>query len=135
EAEKEMGDVVTISPLIVTQGDPAIDIFLKAAKEEKGHSWRKAVEILESKLSSRLGEDLLMIAALEEEEPLIYESNVLVVVRERREDIIDEVIRAKREAEKEMGDVVTISPLIVTQGDPAIDIFLKATSLVKKFEH
>ncbi|MGC9104433.1 MAG: hypothetical protein ACP5JF_06555 [Candidatus Methanodesulfokora sp.] len=97
--------------------------------------WERSILILAEKLSSRLGGNLLMIAALEEEEPLLYESNVLVVVRERREEIIDEVIRAKREAEKELGEVVTISPLIVTQGDPAIDIFLKASSFVKKFEH
>ncbi len=96
--------------------------------------WRRSALLFAEKLSSRLGDRLVLVAALEDEEPLVYESNILVVVKDRNEEVVSEVLRAKREVEKELGERVTISPLITTPDDPAIEAFLEEASLVKRFE-
>ncbi len=96
--------------------------------------WGRSVLLFAERLSSRLDDNLIMVAALEEEEPLLYESNVLVVVKERKEDVVAEVLKAKREVEIEFGERVTISPLITTPEDPAIEAFLDEANLVRRFE-
>ncbi len=96
--------------------------------------WGRSVLLFAEKLSSRLGDRLVMVAALDEEEPLLYESNVLVVVRERDEGVVSEVLRVKREVERELGERVTISPLITTPDDPAVEAFLEEAGSVRRFE-
>ncbi len=96
--------------------------------------WGRSVLIFAEKLSSKLGDRLVMVAALDEEEPLLYESNVLVVVRERDEGVVSEVLRAKREVEREFGERVSISPLITTPDDPIVEAFMEEAGQVRRFE-
>ncbi len=57
------------------------------------------------------------LVALQLEEPLVYDSNVLIILRERSLDDVKEVLNVKREVERELKEGVTISPLITTSED------------------
>ena len=86
--------------------------------------WGRAFYRLVSLLLKLLDKDLLMVAALSSEEPLLYEGNVLIVVRERRPELIARILELKREVEREFSDRITISPIIATPEDTIVERFM-----------
>jgi hypothetical protein len=85
--------------------------------------WGEAVSKLAKLLIDDLKGNLIGIVALSVEEPLVYDSNVLVVLRERRVEDVFKILRLKREVEREYGDEVVISPFITVEGDELIEKF------------
>ncbi|GEM_PF-6452630 len=73
-----------------------------------------------------------MSAALDEEEPLFYESDVLVVMREGMSAWSRRCW--KREVERKSSEKNTISPLITTPDDPAVEAFIEKAGLGRGFE-
>jgi len=64
--------------------------------------WGEAVSKLAKLLIDELKGNLIGIVALSEE-PLVYDSNVLVVLRERRVEDVFKILRLKRELKGSMG--------------------------------
>jgi len=93
--------------------------------------WGEAVSKLAKLLIDELKGNLIGIVALSVEEPLVYDSNVLVVLRERRVEDVFKILRLKREVEREYGDEVVISPFITVEGDELIEKFLMHAGIVK----
>ena len=87
---------------------PAYVVDLKADMR-----WIKLVEKLKTKLLKRFNGEVLKIVALYSPEDRLYDSNVLVVVREDSAEVVEGVIKAALEAEEEMGLEGVISPLVV----------------------
>jgi hypothetical protein len=65
--------------------------------------WGEAVSKLAKLLIDELKGNLIGIVALSVEEPLVYDSNVLVVLRERRVEDVFKILRLKRELKGSMG--------------------------------
>jgi len=66
----------------------------------KGERWSYAVTVFLHALMEKFGEGLSAFIALREQEQVVYDSNVLVVLRDLSLESIREVIRIKREVEK-----------------------------------
>lgn len=65
-----------------------------------------------------------MIDLNEEEE--VYESNVLVIVRNKDPETMKEILRIKREVEREYEEKIIISPFIVKEDEASmINAFLE----------
>lgn len=75
--------------------------------------WAKLVNLFAQLLYSQLGELLVSVIALPREEDLLYESNVLVVVKEE-EGVDEKIVKAKWEAEDEVGGDLSISYITCT---------------------
>jgi predicted secreted protein len=82
--------------------------------------WGKAVVRFLNLLRDSLHDSLLMVISTSAEYPLIYDSNVLVVVEDDCIDVVKRVLRVKREVEREFNDEVSINPLIATRREERI---------------
>jgi len=79
-------------------------------------SWLNLVKRFEEILRERMGDNLVRIVARSSPDDLVYESNVLVVVRKADMNTIREVSRAAIDAMEATG-VEGISPMTVEEGD------------------
>ena len=79
-------------------------------------SWLKLVRRFERILRDKLGDNLVRIIARSSPEDLVYESNVLVVVRRADLKALREVSRAALEAMERTG-LEGISPMTVEEGE------------------
>jgi len=60
------------------------------------------------------------------EEEEVYESNVLVIVRNKDPETMKEILRIKREVEREYEEKIIISPFIVKEDEASmINAFLE----------
>ncbi|MBS7251426.1 MAG: hypothetical protein KIH08_12695 [Candidatus Freyarchaeota archaeon] len=84
--------------------------------------WARLVNLFAQLLYSQLGERLISVIALPREEDLLYESNVLVVVREE-EGVDEKIVKAKWEAEDEVGGDLSINYITCT---PEEEVFSTA---------
>ncbi|MDT7895822.1 MAG: hypothetical protein RQ855_06420, partial [Desulfurococcales archaeon] len=50
----------------------------------------------------------------------VYESNVLVIVRSKDPEVVREILRIKRDVEREYGDKIVISPFIAREDEVSI---------------
>jgi len=75
--------------------------------------WARLVNLFAQLLYSQLGDRLVSVIALPREEDLLYESNVLVVVR-GEEGVEEKIVQAKWEAEDEMGGNLSINYITCT---------------------
>ncbi len=78
--------------------------------------WGVAISKFYLRLSERLGNAFTALLALDEWSE-VYESNVLVIVRSKDLETVKEILRIKREVEKEYGDKVVISPYIAREDE------------------
>jgi NifB/MoaA-like Fe-S oxidoreductase len=69
---------------------------------------------------------LVALIALNEEEE-VYESNVLVIVRNKDSETVKEILRIKREVEREYGEKIVISPFIAREDEASIMMHSKKT--------
>jgi hypothetical protein len=68
---------------------------------------------------------LVALIDLNEEEE-VYESNVLVIVRNKDPETMKEILRIKREVEREYEEKIIISPFIVKEDEASmINAFLE----------
>ena len=106
-------------------------------------SWLRLVRKFEEILRDRLGDNLVRIIARSSPDDLVYESNVLVVVRRADLDTVRKVSRAALDAMEQTG-LEGISPMTVREGDPIEGAFFSREEeeidsdswlrLVRKFE-
>jgi len=82
--------------------------------------WGRAVVKFLNLLRDSLHDSLLMVISTSAEYPLIYDSNVLVVVEDDSIDVVKRVLKAKRDVEKEFNDEISINPLITTRKEERI---------------
>jgi len=96
----------------------------------KGERWSYAVTVFLHALMEKFGEGLSAFIALREQEQVVYDSNVLVVLRDLSLESIREVIRIKREVEKLFRGEVIISPYIAKEGEEenVVEAFIKSAS-------
>ncbi len=87
---------------------PAYVVDLKADMK-----WIGLVERFKEELLRRFNGGILKIVALYSPKDRLYDSNVLVVVKEDDAGVVEGVIEAALEAEREMGLEGVISPLVV----------------------
>ncbi|WP_232474023.1 hypothetical protein [Sulfolobus acidocaldarius] len=59
--------------------------------------WGKALFKFSESLVNKLGDNLVMIIGLENEDELVYDSNVLVVVRSKDDETVREIARTALE--------------------------------------
>jgi hypothetical protein len=110
EVEKKFEDKAVISPYIATEEEKdVIETFLKSQPEHEENS-KLALENFESEIK-KLPFILEVIIPTER----IYESNVLIVLKEINTEYIKEILRIKREVEKKFEDKAVISPYIATE--------------------
>jgi hypothetical protein len=89
--------------------------------------WGVAISKFYLRLSERLGDVFTALLALDERSE-IYESNVLVIVKDRSFDVVREIVRIKREIEKEYEDKIVISPFIAREDEEdVIKTFIRAS--------
>ncbi len=81
--------------------------------------WGIALSKFYSRLSESLGRCFVALIALDEEEE-VYESNVLVIVRSKDPEVVREILRIKRDVEREYGDKIVISPFIAREDEVSI---------------
>ncbi len=79
-------------------------------------SWLRLVRKFEEILRDRLGDNLVRIIARSSPDDLVYESNVLVVVRRADLSTVREVSRAALDAMEQTG-LEGISPMTVREGE------------------
>ena len=77
-----------------------------------GSKWASAITEFFERVKEELGDDLLEVVAAPDEEAMVYDSNVLVIVRRNSAEVRHTVVRAETEVERIYG--VSISPLIVS---------------------
>jgi len=117
-----------ISPMTVEEGDRAEEAFFsKSEREIDPESWLNLVKMFENILRERIKDDLVRVIARSSPDDLVYESNVLVVVRKADLDTIREVSRSAIDA-MEITGLKGISPMTVTEGDTLEKIFLSGGS-------
>jgi len=80
-----------------------------------GSKWASAITEFFERVKEELGDDLLEVVAAPDEEAMVYDSNVLVIVRRNSAEVRHTVVRAETEVERIYG--VSISPLIVSKKD------------------
>jgi len=108
-----------ISPMTVEEGDRAEEAFFsKSGRKIDPESWVNLVKKFEEILRRRIGGNLVRIIARSSPDDLVYESNVLVVVKRADLDTIREVSRAALDAMETTG-IEGISPMTVEEGDRA----------------
>jgi ribosome biogenesis GTPase A len=78
--------------------------------------WGAAVSKFYLRLSERLGGVFTALLALDERYE-IYESNILIIVRKKDLDTVREIMRIKREIEREYEDKIVISPYIAREDE------------------
>jgi len=78
--------------------------------------WGAAISKFYLRLSEKLGSVFTALLALDEGSE-VYESNVLVIVRSKDLETVREILRIKREVEREYGDRVVISPYIAREDE------------------
>ena len=76
--------------------------------------WARLVNLFAQLLYLQLGDRLVSVIALPREDDLLYESNVLVVVREVGAEVDGRIIRAKWRAEDEVGGDLSINFIACT---------------------
>ena len=77
-------------------------------------SWLKLVRTFSDELEKELGEELLRVMALPSPDDLVYESNVLIVVREARPEVVKLVSRLALMAQERVG-VSGLNFLVVSE--------------------
>nr|MDO8061876.1 hypothetical protein [Candidatus Freyrarchaeum guaymaensis] len=121
EEEVDAGDM-SINFLTCTPKDETlIKKFMEYSSTTGGDKWMQLLNVFSRRLRASLGDRLVSVIALPREDELLYESNVLVVVREGGEDVVREVVRAKWMAEEEVdaGDM-SINFLTCTPKDETL---------------
>jgi ribosome biogenesis GTPase A len=78
--------------------------------------WGAAVSKFYLRLSERLGGVFTALLALDERYE-IYESNILIIVRKKDLETVREIMRIKREIEREYEDKIVISPYIAREDE------------------
>jgi len=117
-----------ISPMTVEEGDRAEEAFFsKSGRKIDPESWLNLVKKFEEILRERIKDNLVRVIARSSPDDLVYESNVLVVVRKADLDTIREVSRSAIDA-MEITGLEGISPMTVTEGDTLEKIFLSGGS-------
>ncbi|MEM4969682.1 MAG: hypothetical protein QXE01_00345 [Sulfolobales archaeon] len=126
EVEKEYGEKIVISPFIAREDEASvIDAFQKTSRDENMD--RELLKIAINTFSARLREAGYALKVLIPEEE-VYESNVLVIVKSKDPEIVKEILRIKREVEKEYGEKIVISPFIAREDEASvIDAFQKTS--------
>jgi hypothetical protein len=77
--------------------------------------WNYLVLQYLQELVKKFEDKLIGFVALDEQEQNVYESNVLIVLKEINTEYIKEILRIKREVEKKFEDKAVISPYIATE--------------------
>ena len=85
--------------------------------------WARLVNLFAQLLYHQLGDRLVSVIVLPREDDQLYESNVLVVVREVGAEVDGRIIRAKWRAEDEVGGDLSINFITCT---PEEKVFLTA---------
>lgn len=94
--------------------------------------WARLVNLFAQLLYSQLSDRLVSIIALPREEDLLYESNVLVVVKEVGEEVDRKIIQAKWKAEDELGGELSINFITCTPEEKVFpNAFKREVFLVK----
>jgi len=83
-------------------------------------TWIRTIEELKKLLLQSLGDKLLKIIALPSPKDRVYDSNLLIVVKDDRSNVVDSIIDSICKAEESMGLDGLISPLIVTENERRI---------------
>jgi hypothetical protein len=78
--------------------------------------WGAAVSKFYLRLSERLGDVFTALLAFDEKYE-IYESNILIIVRKKDLETVREIMRIKREIEREYEDKIIISPYIAREDE------------------
>nr|MDO8081765.1 hypothetical protein [Candidatus Freyarchaeota archaeon] len=65
--------------------------------------WARLVNLFADRCYKQLGDRLVSVIALSREDEQLYESNVLVVVRDDGKDVTEKIIQAKWMAEEDAG--------------------------------
>jgi ribosome biogenesis GTPase A len=78
--------------------------------------WGAAISKFYLRLSERLGSVFTALLAFDEKYE-IYESNILIIVRKKDLETVREIIRIKREIEREYEDKIVISPYIAREDE------------------
>ena len=115
EVEREYGDRVVISPYIAREDEEdVIKTFQRASQAEDTDPGmlREALKTFSERLRGAGYAKDILIPGSE-----VYESNVLVIVRSKDLETVREILRIKREVEREYGDRVVISPYIAREDE------------------
>ncbi|GAY26362.1 hypothetical protein ATG_15650 [Desulfurococcaceae archaeon AG1] len=114
DVEREFGDRVLINPYIAGEDErDVIRAFQEAGEDEEDPGLlRRALEMFRER-ALRLRQVVDVIIPGGE----VYESNVLVVVRSKDLETVQEVVRVKMDVEREFGDRVLINPYIAGEDE------------------
>jgi len=117
DVEREYGDKIVISPFIAREDEVSIISAFQRAPQDRED--RELLREALNKFSARLREAGYAIEVLIPEEE-VYESNVLVIVRSKDPEVVREILRIKRDVEREYGDKIVISPFIAREDEVSI---------------
>jgi len=117
DVEREYGDKIVISPFIAREDE--VSIISAFQRTPQDYEDRELLREALNKFSARLREAGYAIEVLIPEEE-VYESNVLVIVRSKDPEVVREILRIKRDVEREYGDKIVISPFIAREDEVSI---------------
>jgi len=117
DVEREYGDKIVISPFIAREDEVSIISAFQRAPQD--HEDRELLREALNKFSARLREAGYAIKVLIPEEE-VYESNVLIIVRSKDPEVVREILKIKRDVEREYGDKIVISPFIAREDEVSI---------------
>jgi len=124
---EKYGNIVSISPLITTREDSLTRRFMSVISNINSNheTWLKVSRELKHHLLND-SSDIVEIVFAPYEDFLVFDSNVLIVVKERRPEIVEKILEIVDRINEKYGNTVSISPLITTEDDHARELFKKA---------